>query len=108
MGKAVLLAPPNRGSAFGRSLKDFEAVRWIVGPQAGKQLLETEQDGFDTLGEFPPTMDIMVIAGEFDSKVSVDEAKLKGPHTFVVVPRGHSLIMYDRKAIREANNFLSR
>jgi len=106
MGKAVLLAPPNQGSAFGRSLKDYDAVRWVVGPAAGAQLLESE--GFDTLGEFPPSMDVMVIAGEFDSRVSLEEAKLKGPHTFLVLPRGHSLIMYDRKAIREANNFLSR
>ena len=107
LGKAVLLAPPNQGSAFGRSIQDLELVRWAAGPNAGKQLIDTEEHGFNTLGEFPDSMRVLVIAGQYDSKVSLEEARLNMPHEFAIISCGHSLIMYNRKAIRMAKDFLS-
>lgn len=104
-GKAVLFAPPNQGSAFGRSLSSFDVVRWAAGPYAGQQLLENQT--FESLGEFPPSMKVLIIAGEHDNKVSIEETRLKGPHEHLIIPRGHSLIMYDRSAIRHALDFLS-
>ena len=104
IGKAVLFAPPNQGSAFGRSLNAFDLVRWAAGPYAGQQLLDHQN--FESLGEFPPTMKVLIIAGKHDGKVSIEETRLNGPHEHIVIPRGHSLIMYDRPAIRKALDFL--
>lgn len=106
-GRAVLLAPPNQGSAFGRSIQDLELVRWAAGPGSGRQLIETGEHGFSSLGEFPPSMNVLVIAGQYDNKVSLEEARLTVPHQFTIISCGHSLIMYNRKAIRIAKDFLS-
>ncbi|MCB1118017.1 MAG: alpha/beta fold hydrolase [Chlamydiia bacterium] len=103
-GKAVLFAPPNQGSAFGRSLRSLEPVRWAVGDQAGRQLIE--KDSFKDLGDFPDSMDVLIIAGEYDGKVAIEETRLDRPHELYVAPRGHSLIMYDRPSIRKAKDFL--
>ena len=106
-GRAVLMAPPNQGSAFGRSIQDLELVRWAAGSGAGRQLIETDEHGFNPLGEFPPTMNVLVIAGQHDNKVSLEEARLNMAHDFIILSCGHSLIMYNRKAIRIAKDFLS-
>ncbi|PCI94080.1 hypothetical protein COB11_04395 [Candidatus Aerophobetes bacterium] len=39
-GKAVLIAPPNRGSSYGRFLSKFRKINELAGPNAGKQLLQ--------------------------------------------------------------------
>jgi triacylglycerol esterase/lipase EstA (alpha/beta hydrolase family) len=118
MGKAVLIAPPNRGSAYGRFLNSFETCREIAGPYAGKQLMTTPEDGFDSLGQFPPSMQVLVIAGtcgfnltipgKNDGKVGVNETRLSTPHEFKKIFAGHSWICHTPKTIGIAKEFLER
>lgn len=117
-GKAVLIAPPNQGSAYGRFLGQFKMVQEIMGPYAGRQLTTTEPGGFEKLGQFPPSMKILVIAGtcgfnptiqgKNDGKVGVDETRLPTPHEFKKVFAGHSWICHTPKTIEIAQEFLER
>lgn len=116
IGKAVLIAPPNRGSAYGRFLNQFKPLQAIVGPYAGRELLTTEEGGFDHLGEFPSSVQVLVIAGtcgfnptisgKNDGKVGVDETRLSTPHQFRKVFAGHSWICHTPKAVEIAKEFL--
>ncbi len=105
-GKAVLLAPPNRGSAFGRRLNRNSVVREIVGEYSGKQLLTTPLDGFDYLGAFPEQVDVLVIAGKYDRKVSVKETYLPTSHHHEVVRAPHWWIAHCSTAIKKAKLFV--
>jgi pimeloyl-ACP methyl ester carboxylesterase len=116
IGKAVLLAPPNQGACWGRFLEQFAFARKIAKEAAGKQLM-TEQD-FEHLGHFPQTMDILVIAGksnlnpfiidENDGTVSIEETRLSTPHEHIVIKSEHSAMIFNKKAINLAKQFLYR
>lgn len=114
-GKAVLVAPPNRGSAYGRFLSKFKKVQKLAGPNAGRQLLFTKKDGFDYLGSFPESLRVMVIAGTCgcnptieglnDGKVGIEETRLKTPHLYKEVFAGHSWICHTPKTVELALDF---
>lgn len=116
IGRAVLIAPPNRGSEFARTLNAYAFFRRVMGPNAGKQLMTTEWDGFDSLGSFPNSKKILVIAGTSginplitgtnDGKVSVDETSLPTPHIRVQYPAGHSWICYSPTVAKKVCSFL--
>ena len=117
-GKGVLIAPPNRGTAYGRFLSKFNLFHEMSGGYAGKQLLTTEFGGFEKLGQFPSTMKMMVIAGTCgfnptifdynDGKVGVDETRLLTPHEFRKVFAGHSWICHTPVTVEIAREFLER
>lgn len=118
IGKAVLIAPPNQGSAYARCLYQFKTVQDILGPYAGRQLMITDEGGFDCLGQFPSSLSVLVIAGtcgfnpvfkcKNDGKVSVDETRLSTPHEFKTVFAGHSWICHTPKTVEIAKEFLER
>ncbi|MCC5832071.1 MAG: alpha/beta fold hydrolase [Chlamydiales bacterium] len=103
-GKAVLLAPPNGGSAFGRSLHRFSFVRRVVGEYAGEEL--TTAPNFDYLGNFPDGMEVLVIAGEYDKKVTCEETCLPTPHLHETVPSPHFWIAHHPSSVRKAKQFI--
>lgn len=94
-GRLVMLAPPNRGSRA--------ADRWA--PYLGRVMppirdLRTAADALVHAVPVPPGVEIGVIAGLRDGKVSVAETGLDGAHDHAVVPCRHSLIMH-RADVRE-------
>ena len=103
-GKAVLLAPPNGGSAFGRSLHRFSFVRYMIGEYAGEEL--TTEPNFDYLGNFPDGMKVLVIAGEYDKKVACEETCLPTPHLHETVPSPHFWIAHHPGSVRKAKQFI--
>jgi pimeloyl-ACP methyl ester carboxylesterase len=113
IGKAVLLAPPNQGTYWGRFIKKFYLVRYIAKDKSGHELM-TELD-FEHLGSFPDTMQVMVIAGNFgfnpfiptenDGEVTVEETFLKTPHHHVTLYAGHKSIIFSKKAANFAKGF---
>lgn len=113
IGKAVLLAPPNQGAVWGRLLGQFSLAHAIGSDQAGRELL-TEQD-FEHLGQFPETMDVMVIAGnlsvnfliegENDGIVAVSETYLNTPHRHEIIWVGHKTILISKDATKLIRNF---
>lgn len=115
-GKAVLYAPPNRGSSFGRQMSSYGFVRQIYGEYSGAELLFTEEDGFEKLGTFPETMSVLVIAGtqsfnplvseESDGTVRVAETALKTPFKWETFPVNHTFIMWSPRVLRATVDFL--
>jgi pimeloyl-ACP methyl ester carboxylesterase len=121
IGKAILLAPPNQGAALARRFQGCPMIRWIFGKKAGTQLLTYSAEDMSNLGQFPQTMQVMVIAGEKgtffyrhwepvdnDGKVSVEETRLNSPHDHKVLRVGHSWIMTSRQSIALTKEFLLR
>jgi len=116
IGHISLLAPPNQGSKFGRSLYKFRFVRKILGQRSGKQLLKAQN--FDHLGQFPSEAKVLVISGTYgrnplikeknDGKVGVSETRLSTPHKHIMVPLGHTWIMRSTQVISLCLDFVSK
>lgn len=119
MGKAVLLAPPNKGAALARQFRECPPIRWVFGKKAGFQLLTFEELDMQCFGRFPETMKVMVIAGTktptffqiwvkepSDGKVTVQETYLDTPHIHQILYVSHSWIMTSRESIGITKDFL--
>ncbi|NGX39373.1 MAG: hypothetical protein KR126chlam1_00699 [Chlamydiae bacterium] len=114
-GRAVLLSPPNQGSSFGHFLNKIGPIRKYLGTKTGKQLLTTHN--FDHLGQFPESMEVLVISGTFgwnpttegknDGKIAVAESCLVTPHKHITVFAGHSWIMTSRSVIDTTLGFIA-
>jgi pimeloyl-ACP methyl ester carboxylesterase len=112
--RIVLIAPPNRGSAIARLLKDIPAYRWIYG-EAGHQLTPVEVSRAPGLEHpfaiiaggkgdgrgFNP-----LLPGDDDGTVGLAETSLEGAADFLVVPEIHALISNHQETIRATINFL--
>ncbi|MBN2479125.1 MAG: alpha/beta hydrolase [Parachlamydiales bacterium] len=114
IGKVVLIAPPNRGSIWGRHLNHYKFFRKIAKKKAGQELI-TKVD-FNYLGQFPETTNVLVISGSLgfnpwidgdnDGTVAVKETCLDTPHKHAVIKRDHSLIVFSKKTFSIALGFL--
>lgn len=115
--RAVMLVPPNQGSATARGLWKFFLTRWILGSRAGRQLAEAPPGIFAALGT-PEGTEIGIIAGKVpwkiypvrlarphDGLVSVEETALP-PFPQKVLPYGHSPILWVRSVWEETAHFL--
>lgn len=115
IGKAVLLATPNQGASWGRFLEQFFLVKKIAKNKSALQLM-TEAN-FDHLGQFPSSIEVMVIAGNFslnplingdnDGLVSVDETVLHTPHKHVVLFVTHEGILISKHALDHVQLFFN-
>jgi pimeloyl-ACP methyl ester carboxylesterase len=89
-GRAVMLVPPNQGSRA--------ADRWS--PYLGRimpPIRDLTTTPASLVHQLPaPELEVGVIAGAMDGKVSVDEARLRGAREQVVLPCRHSFIMHRR------------
>lgn len=103
-GRAVLLACPNQGSAYGRKMGRITAVRDLLGRGAGVELLT--QPHFDYLGQYPPTMEVLVIAGSRDGKVKPHETNLSTYHWKATGPYFHTWIANQPDVILLTRAFL--
>ncbi|HVR73137.1 MAG TPA: hypothetical protein VMT52_02345 [Planctomycetota bacterium] len=115
--RAVLLVPPNRGSATARFAWHLAPYRWIFGTTAAAQLGEDPPGIFEAAG-IPEGVEIGILAGNVpwkilpvplekphDGVVSVSEARLP-PFPLKVLPYGHTPILFCRGAWEEAEHFL--
>lgn len=99
-GRVVMLAPPNRGS---RAADRFAGlVGWLLPPIRD---LRTTGGPAVRLG-VPDGVEVAVIAGDRDGKVSVEETCLAGA-AHVVVPSGHTFIMVRPQVIEATRAFLA-
>lgn len=64
MGRAVLLAPPNRGALLAREFKNNFLVKLGMGEKVGWQLMSYEPEDYRRcFGDFPPCLPVLVISG---------------------------------------------
>ncbi len=111
VGRVVMLAPPNNGSAVARILKENKLFQWVMGTtgqelgatwdQLQPRLAVPEDFGIiagslrDGAGANP------LIPGDDDLVVAVEETKLPGANDFLTVPAAHTFIM-DSPEVRAA------
>ncbi len=117
LGRIVMLSPPNQGSEVVDKLADVPGFDLINGP-AGRQLGTDAESLPRRLG--PANFDVgiitgdstfnpilsMLIPGEDDGKVSIENAKLEGMADFLVVPHSHPFIMSADVVICQALHYL--
>ncbi len=119
LGRVVMLAPPNQGSAAVDELRHLPGFDWLNGP-AGRQLGKGENSVPLRLG--PADFELGIIAGSRtidpvtsavldnpdDGRVSVADTRLEGMRDFVVVEHSHAFIMRMREPIELTIRFLTR
>ncbi|OZC04787.1 hypothetical protein BSZ36_16645 [Rubricoccus marinus] len=100
LGRVVMMAPPNQGSETADRLSKW--VGWMLRPITE---LKTENS---TVAAMPPpeAVEIAVIAGDRDGKVSLEESHLEGEAEHVVVASGHTFIMTKPSVARMTACFL--
>lgn len=88
VGRVVMLAPPNQGS---RAADRYaHALGWLLRPLP--EVRSGEAGTARTL-PLPEQVEVGIIAGRFDGKVSVAESHLIGEADHVVVPGAHTFLM---------------
>jgi len=91
VGRVVMLAPPNQGSAAADKYARYTA--WLMPPIAE---LRTARNSTVRMLPAPRGVDVGVIAGKYDGKVSIAESHLPGERDHTVVPAAHSFLMNRR------------
>lgn len=118
---AIMLAPPNRGSAAARMLSGLPIARALFGALTGETGRRLADPAF--YAAIPvPRVPVTVFAGDRgprlpvpfggapnDGIVSVEETLLVGPHVVhEVVPAIHTFIMNDPRVVRRSLEILAR
>lgn len=115
--RAVLVVPPNRGSATARFFYRFQPYRWLYGSKSGAQLAEEPPGIFAACG-VPRGGEVGIIAGSVRTKLY--PVPLERPHDGVVslsearladfplkeLPYHHTPILFRRRLWEEAGHFL--
>lgn len=117
VGRVVMLAPPNQGSAAVDELQEWPGFEWLNGP-AGYQLGKGEDSIPLQLGT--PEFEFAVIAGDEtidpvtsavlddpdDGRVSVSDTRLEGMQDFRLVSSSHAFIMQNSDVFELVKSFL--
>jgi len=116
IGRAVLLAPPNKGAILARRFRDFYPIRLALGTKSGRNLMCWCESDIKALGEYPETMDIMVIAGyrgstllfnqPNDGFVTLRETMLDIPHRRIELNISHDQMVTSRSVLSIVENFI--
>ncbi len=111
LGRTVMVAPPNAGSAVADRLRGFPPFRWIVGVN-GPRLGTKAEDVPPGIGSWPGgTGGLGIIAGDFtlnplfskwlegpnDGKVAVASARLEGMADFRILSSSHPMLPWRAK-----------
>jgi triacylglycerol lipase len=102
-GRVVMIAPPNHGSAIVDANRESGWFRWFTGP-AGQQLGTAADSLPNTLPRLP--LEVGVIAGRHDGKVTVESTRLAEMKEHLVVDSAHTFIMSSPVVIRQVKAFL--
>lgn len=103
VGRLVMLAPPNKGSRYADFFSKCRITRFLLG-QALVQMTSKEDSMPNTLPD--PDYEVGVIAGLYDGKVTIEEAKLSGMTDFLIVPTTHTFIMNAEEVMSASELFL--
>ncbi len=116
-GRIVMISPPNEGSEVPDVLREIELFKSLLGP-AALQLGTDETSIPKSLSPIPGQIGVItgdstsdpwfswLIPGPDDGKVSVESARLEEMQDFLVVPHGHTFIMFFPGVIDQVLYFL--
>jgi len=115
LGRVVMLGPPNRGSRLATRLKDGWIYRSIMGP-AGQQIGSDRDSVPNVLGAVDFELGViagtnaidpcrLLVPGDGDGKVGVDETRVEGMTDWLCLPRGHAFLIIDPTVIDQAIHF---
>ncbi|HEY1051791.1 MAG TPA: alpha/beta fold hydrolase [Prosthecobacter sp.] len=117
LGRAVLLAPPNRGSEIIDDVRQLPWARWLVGPVSAE--LGTDSDSTpNSLGPLPPNTGVIMgnrgrislfkhlIGNQTDGIVTIDSARGEGAAGFTLLPTDHTFIVLQPAVLRAVHRFL--
>ncbi len=116
MGRAVLIAPPNQGSRLAREFHGFLPAHWALGSKIGTELMSYTPCTIQSLGAFPDTMQVLVIAGcrgnsvffdePNDGFLTVEETYLETPHYFQLFRLRHGALLTNPASLSLTTSFL--
>ncbi len=99
VGRVVMLGPPNQGAQAASAALPW--LGWLLDP------LPDLVPGSAACALPPPAhVEIGIIAGQDDVRVTLDETHLPGETAHVTVPAGHSFLMYRRDVQQHVLDFL--
>ena len=103
----VMLAPPNRGSAYAREL--MARIPRLSGALCKplRNLCDDPQSLIHTL-PWPSGVKVGVIAGIYDRRVALPSTPYPGQADYLELPCGHSFMMYNKEIHKQALNFLEQ
>jgi pimeloyl-ACP methyl ester carboxylesterase len=101
VGRVVMLAPPNQGSHSADRYAPW--LGWLLKPLPE---LRTGAEGIAGALPLPAGVEVGVIAGRYDGKVTVEETRLPGAAASIVIPAAHTFIMNRRDVRRLIDAFL--
>ena len=105
INKVVMLAPPNKGSKVADKWSGNKMVNYVIGPSL-KELTTNKNSFVNNIKSLD--CKIGIIAGEYDGKVSIENAKLDEMSDFVTFPKIHTWIMNSNEVIKAVINFLAK
>lgn len=116
LGRVVMLGPPNRGSRLAAVLKPHRVPRWVLGPAFeqlagnGASLPERLPAANFELGVIAGTRGLpgvsLLLGGEDDGIVRVQETQVDGMKDLVVLRCTHAFMMNSRPVTRQVVHFL--
>jgi pimeloyl-ACP methyl ester carboxylesterase len=101
VGRVVMLAPPNQGSHTADRY-----ARWLGDVLKPLPELTTDTASAVRRLSLPAGVQVGIIAGEYDGKVTIDETRLNGTEAHAIVPGAHTFIMARPDARRLVLAFL--
>ena len=118
-GRAVMLAPPNRGTELVDQMSELGVAEWMLGP-AGAALGTGQEDAPQRLPDLALPYGVIagatsmnpatsaILNGEDDGKVSVASTMLPGAVDHLTLPVTHTLMMNEPMTIWQCARFLRR
>jgi pimeloyl-ACP methyl ester carboxylesterase len=114
IGKVALIAPPLRGSHWGRFVGQFSWARWLSKDFSGRELMT--KSSFEDLGRYPDSLqDLLVVAGSFgfnpllneqnDGTIALSETTLSTPHQHAVIHRSHKMLVFSKQTAALVRQF---
>lgn len=103
--RIVMLAPPHRGSESARRIMEIcpRTANRLVKPLRG---LSNDANSPVHSLPWPENYETGVIAGSYDRYVTLDSAKVPDAGDFIILPCGHSFMMFNPEVHRQTLAFL--
>jgi len=117
--RIVMLGPPNQGSEVADLIHPYQPFKAFYGPALSElTTMRAKQNPFATI---PSQCELGVIAGSFnidpicyfilpkghDGKVTIKSTQLSGMKDHLILPSGHSFMMYNPKVLEQISYFLA-